>query len=30
VEAQNELTNEVLAKCGTRDKFKALFTDLYK
>lgn len=29
VEAQNELTDEVLAQCGTRDKFKALFTDLY-
>ncbi|GBF88266.1 prolyl endopeptidase [Raphidocelis subcapitata] len=29
VEAQNELTNEVLAACDTRDKFKALFTDLY-
>jgi hypothetical protein len=30
VDAQNEITNEVLAACDTRDKFKALFTDLYK
>ncbi|KIZ07661.1 prolyl endopeptidase [Monoraphidium neglectum] len=29
VEAQNELTNSVLAQCDTREQFKALFTDLY-
>jgi len=30
VEDQNALTNEVFEQCETRDRFKALFTDLYK
>lgn len=29
VEAQNALTNSVLEKCGTREKFKELMTRLY-
>lgn len=30
VDAQNELTNAVLEGCDTRERFKKLFTDLYK
>ena len=29
VEAQNALTNSVLERCGTREKFKDLMTRLY-
>lgn len=29
VDAQNALTESVLAQCDTRDRFKALMTQLY-